>query len=46
MAVDQEIVEVVVSGEVFENSLERVEVEARVENGENLVELMSCRAED
>src|SRR5213082_350696 len=46
MAVDEQIVKIVVSCKVFENSLERVEVEAGVENGQNIVELVPCRAEN
>ena len=36
----------VVSGKVFENFLEGVEIEACVENGQNLIELVSRRTED
>src|SRR6266487_136185 len=46
MAVDEQIFKIVVSCKVFENSLERVEVEASVENGQNLVELVPRWTED
>src|SRR6267143_3219134 len=46
MAIDQEIVKIVVSSEVLENFLECVEIEACLENGENLVQLVSCGTED
>jgi hypothetical protein len=46
MAIDQEIVKIVVSSEVLENFLECVEIEACLENGENLVQLVPCGTED
>src|SRR5207244_13575501 len=46
MAVNEKIFKIVVSCKVFENSLECVEVESCVENGQDLVELVSCWTED